>query len=186
MAVAGTRVLIVMGVAGTGKSTLARALADALNWPFQEGDDLHSPSNITKMAAGQPLTDEDRAPWLQAVRSRILGLEAVGQSGIVTCSALKRQYRDLLSGQSKQVAFIALEGDEDLLRSRLRHRAGHFMPDSLLDSQLADYEPPQPDEKAIMVRIERTVEEQVACVIRALNGGTPHYRADAPHSGDPT
>src|SRR5580698_10478573 len=135
-----------MGVSGTGKSTIARLLAEDLGWASAEGDDFHSAANVAKMHAGHPLTDEDRLPWLKAIADWIGVREAAGDGGVVTCSALKRSYRDLLRAGHPDVRFICLIGSHDLLEQRLEHRAGHFMPASLLDSQLDTLEPLQPDE----------------------------------------
>src|SRR5581483_9516711 len=140
-----------MGVAGCGKSTVAGVLAGRLGWPMEEGDDLHPAANVAKMAAGHPLDDDDRAPWLARVRGWIAEREAVGEPGVVTCSALKRRYRDVL--RDEHVVFVHLSGTRDQLLTRLRARQGHFMPVSLLDSQLADLEPPGPDEQALQIDI---------------------------------
>ena len=144
-------ILVVMGVSGSGKSTVAALLAGQLGWDLQEGDDLHPPANVAKMAAGQPLTDEDRWPWLRLVAEWIRGHTAAGRPGIVTCSALKRAYRDVLRGED--VLFVHLAGDREQLSQRLSARLDHFMPAALLDSQLAALEPPGPDEQAVTVPI---------------------------------
>ena len=128
-------VLVIMGVAGCGKSTVAALLAGQLGWDFQEGDDLHSAENVEKMASGQPLTDDDRWPWLDAVASWIREHDFAGIPGIVTCSALKRAYRDRLRGP--HVVFVYLAGDHDEIRNRLSARINHYMPPALLESQLA-------------------------------------------------
>lgn len=132
-------VLVVMGVSGTGKSTVATALAEHFGWQLQEGDDLHPKANIAKMAGGQPLDDNDRWPWLQLIADWIGAHIDSGTSGIVTCSALKRTYRDVLRRDG--VVFVYLEGSEELLRGRMESRTGHFMPASLLTSQLQTLEP---------------------------------------------
>ncbi|MBN9620991.1 MAG: gluconokinase [Actinobacteria bacterium] len=144
-----------MGVSGSGKSTVAGVLTGRLGWPFEEGDDLHPAANVAKMHAGHPLTDEDRWPWLARIREWIEAREAAGENGLVTCSALKRRYRELLDqgGTDRDVLFVYLAGTREQLLDRLRARQGHFMPASLLDSQLADLEPPQPDERAVTVDI---------------------------------
>src|SRR6476469_5186677 len=134
-------VLVIMGVAGCGKSTVAALLAGQLGWDFQEGDDLHSADNVEKMASGQPLTDDDRRPWLDAVASWIREHDFAGIPGIVTCSALKRAYRDRLYGP--HVVFVYLAGDHGEIRNRLSARINHYMPPALLESQLAWLEPPQ-------------------------------------------
>lgn len=148
-----------MGVSGAGKSTIARLLAARLGCDFEEGDELHPEANVAKMASGQPLSDEDRKPWLQAVARWIDGQIAAGRTGVITCSALKRSYRDAL--RRPEVTFVYLEVPRDVLQRRLVMRHGHFMPLSLLDSQLAALEPPAADEAALT--IEATAQpEQVA------------------------
>jgi carbohydrate kinase (thermoresistant glucokinase family) len=153
-----TTVLVAMGVSGAGKTTLGRLLAERLGWPFQEGDDLHPAANVAKMKAGHPLTDVDRAPWLAAIGRWIDGQIAKGQSGVITCSALKRAYRDMLDGGRPQVRFVFQEIDEATIAERLAHRTGHFFPASLLASQFADLEPPAADEPVI--RVDGTLPEQ--------------------------
>ncbi|HEY2297395.1 MAG TPA: gluconokinase [Jatrophihabitans sp.] len=159
-------VLVVMGVSGTGKSTLAGMLAARLDWDLCEGDDLHPPENIAKMAAGIPLTDADRIPWLERVGAWIREHVDVGRSGIVTCSALKRSYRDVLRGPD--VRFVWLDGTRDQLVARLTARVGHYMPVALLDSQLDALEPPGTDENAIRVDIAAPVAEEADEVVAAL------------------
>ncbi len=161
-------VLLVMGVSGSGKSTVGKALADALNWPFQEGDDLHPPENIAKMKAGVPLTDEDRAPWLAAVARWIDDQALQGEPGVVTCSALKRGYRDALRRDRPHLWLVFLEGSRKVLAERLAQRHDHFMPPSLLDSQLAALEAPGEDEPVIDVDIAQPIEAQVEAVEAAL------------------
>lgn len=140
-----------MGVSGSGKSTVARLLAERLDWPLLEGDEMHPPANIAKMAAGHRLTDADRGPWLARIRAWIDGQIARGEPAVVTCSALKRAYRDVL--RDPRVVFVHLTGTPELLRARLVARRDHFMPAGLLDSQLADLEPPGPDEQAISLDV---------------------------------
>jgi carbohydrate kinase (thermoresistant glucokinase family) len=161
-------VLIVMGVSGSGKSTIAEAINTHLHWPFQEGDALHPPSNVQKMHAGIPLTDEDRAPWLQAIKTWIDARVAASEPGLVTCSALRRTYRDTLVCGRSQVHLLYLKADPAVLQARLAQRTGHFMPASLLQSQLATLEEPGPDERPIVVRVDDTVEETVADTLAAL------------------
>jgi gluconokinase len=156
-----------MGVAGSGKSTVGRALADALGWDFCEGDDLHPAENVAKMAAGEPLTDDDRRPWLARVRAWIDEHVAAGTPGVITCSALKRAYRDVL--RDEHVVFVNLHGTREQLVTRLAARQGHFMPVSLLDSQLATLEPLGPDERAVAVDIAVRPAEQVRTVIDTLS-----------------
>jgi gluconokinase len=160
-------VLVVMGVSGTGKSTVARSLADALGWPMEEGDDLHPEANVDKMEPGIPLTDDDRWPWLDRVGEWIDGQGRKNEPGIVTCSALKRAYRDRL--RRPNVTFVHLSGTRDAIRRRMAAREGHFMPLSLLDSQLETLEPPGPDEQVITVDLGGTPEEEVAVVLAGLD-----------------
>ena len=142
-------VLVVMGVTGTGKSTVAGLLAGALGWDLAEGDDLHPAANVAKMHAGTPLTDEDRWPWLDRVADWISVHTASGTPGIITCSALKRSYRDRLRGPG--VVFVHLDAPREVIAARLNARLDHFMPPALLDSQLATLEPLQPDERGVVV-----------------------------------
>ena len=159
-----------MGVSGCGKSTVAGVLAGRLGWPFVEGDDLHPPANVAKMHAGHPLTDQDRWPWLERIRGWMDEREAAGENGIVTCSALKRSYRDLLraGGADHDIRFVFLAGSRDVLLARLRSRQGHFMPASLLDSQLADLEPPADDEPSVRIDIGPSAAAQAAEVLTRL------------------
>ena len=160
------QVLVIMGVSGCGKSTVAGVLAGRLGWAFEEGDDLHPAANVEKMAAGHPLTDDDRWPWLDLVRAWIDDELAAGASGIITCSALKRSYRDVLRGPG--VTFVYLHGSREVVSARLATRHGHFMPQSLLDSQFADLQPPGPDEQAITVDISGRAAEQADHIVRDL------------------
>ena len=146
--------LVVMGVAGTGKSTIARGLAERLGWPFGEGDDLHPAANVAKMAAGIPLDDADRWPWLDAIAAWTAEQAAAGNSTIVTCSALRRTYRDRLRAAAPGTAFVHLVGSPALLTERITGRKDHFMPPSLLRSQLETLEPLQPDEPGFTVDVE--------------------------------
>lgn len=155
---------VVMGVAGAGKSTVGVALAQALRIPFVEGDDFHPPENRARMAAGIPLTDADRQGWLQALSARIAQAQRAGRGVVVSCSALKRAYRDILRAGAPALRFIFLSGDPSLLAERLAARHGHFMPASLLDSQLATLEPPAPDEGAWVVDIRDDVARIVASI----------------------
>lgn len=159
---------MLMGVSGCGKSTLAARLASTLGWPFQEGDALHPPANIAKMAAGHPLDDADRAPWLDAVAAWIDARQAAGEAGIVTCSALRRAYRAAVCGERPQVRTVFLDGSRDLIARRLAARPDHFMPASLLASQFAALEPPDANEGAIIVDAGLAIEDQAARVIAAL------------------
>lgn len=176
MTPAGPTVAVVMGVSGCGKSTVAARLAERLGWTWVEGDDLHPAANVAKMRAGQPLTDADREPWLDRVAARIGAWLAVGGNGVITCSALRRRYRDRIIGGRAGVRLIYLHGDPATLRGRLAGRQGHFMPASLLDSQLDTLEPPADDEAPIRVAVEATPDEIVAAAIAGLmarTGGEP-------------
>lgn len=160
------RVLVVMGVSGSGKSTVAAMVADRLGWAFAEGDAMHPQANVDKMHAGTPLTDADRWPWLDVVASWIRTHLDGGTPGVVTCSALKRSYRDVL--RMPGVVFVHVAGSEDLIGERMSQRSGHFMPASLLASQLATLEPPQPDEVHVTIAADRTPEDESAEVIERL------------------
>ena len=158
-------IVIVMGVAGSGKTTIGRRLAEALGWQFREGDDLHPPANLQKMAAGAPLTDADRLPWLAELRRLIERCLAAGDDAVIACSALKASYREILAGGLDGVRFVHLAGSPELIRERLAHRPGHFMKAGMLDSQLADLEPP---EDALTVDVAGSPEEIVAEIRRRL------------------
>ncbi|MBN8753031.1 MULTISPECIES: gluconokinase [Variovorax] len=147
------QVLVLMGVSGCGKTTVAAILAGRLSWPFEEGDALHPPSNIAKMEAGHPLTDEDRAPWLRKVADWVDERIDAGENGLITCSALKRSYREVINRRGAGVVFVYLHGSRETIAARLMARHGHFMPPSLLDSQFADLEEPSADEPSIRVDI---------------------------------
>jgi carbohydrate kinase (thermoresistant glucokinase family) len=164
----GARVLVLMGVSGCGKTVVAERLVARLGWPFQEGDALHPPANVAKMHAGTPLTDDDRWPWLDAVAAWIDSRLAAGGNGIVTCSALKRAYRDRIIGARAGVRLVYLRGDRDLLAARIGARRGHFMPASLLDSQLATLEPPGADEHPIVVDVAAMLDDLGDQIIAAL------------------
>ena len=144
-------VLVIMGVSGSGKSTVGALLSDRLGWTFEEGDSLHPAANVEKMAAGIPLTDEDRWPWLAKVADWIDNRLDAGESGIITCSALKHTYRNVLNRRGAGVEFVYLSVGRAELTERVEHRPGHFMPASLLDSQLETLEPPTASEPAIDV-----------------------------------
>ena len=165
-------VIVFMGVAGAGKTTVGKLLASQLDWPFADGDDYHPPANVEKMRNGIPLTDSDRAPWLEILRSLIANWIAEGKSAVLACSALKRAYRERLRIGS-EVRFVYLQGDVTLLQTRLRERYGHYMTVRMLESQLAELEEP---ERAVVVNIDRSPEE-LAAEIRsqlALAGGSNH------------
>jgi len=164
----GVTVVLVMGVSGSGKSTVGAALARRVGWRFLDGDDVHPPANVAKMAAGVPLDDSDRLPWLKRIAEWIALRRSTGQAAVVACSALKRDYRDLLRGADPDLAVVYLTGERELLEARLAQRRGHFFPAALLDAQLADLEAPAPDEEPIEIHIGGTVPETVESVVRAL------------------
>ena len=161
-------VVIVMGVSGSGKTTVARGVADRAGWRLVEGDALHPPENVAKMHAGTPLTDEDRWPWLRAIAAEIDAMRARGESAVVACSALKRAYRDILIGGRSDVVLVYLQGSKELIASRLVARRGHFMPPALLDSQFATLEEPGEDEHPIVVSIDASPDAIVDAVVRQL------------------
>ena len=150
-----------MGVSGSGKTTVAALLAGGLRWDFEDADDLHPAANIAKMHAGIPLTDADRWPWLHAVARWIDESRAAGRHGVVTCSALKRSYRDIIIGDRPDVRLVYLKGDRQLITTRLACRHRHFMPAGLLASQFAALEEPTADEHPIVVAIDRHPKEIV-------------------------
>ena len=161
-------VLILMGVSGCGKTTVAQILAERLHWAFEEGDALHPAANVAKMAAGHPLDDADRAPWLAKVADWVDARLDAGQSGVITCSALKHAYRALIDRRGARVEFVYLHGSRELIASRLAGRHGHFMPSTLLDSQFATLEEPDPEEPAIRVEIGGSPESVADDVMAAL------------------
>ena len=161
-------VLVVMGVSGSGKTTVGKLLAGRLGWHYQEGDALHPPENVAKMSAGTPLTDADRIPWLQLVARRIDSWRSDGEAGVVTCSALKRAYRDIIIGDRPDVGLVHLDGSRALIGQRMAARKGHFMPTALLDNQFATLQEPSPDEGAIVVDVGGTPEEIVEAILRRL------------------
>jgi gluconokinase len=164
-------VLVVMGVSGSGKSTVAGILAGRLGWDLEEGDDLHPAANVAKMAAGEPLTDEDRWPWLDRVAGWVRAHTAAGRPGVITCSALKRSYRDRLRGD--HVVFVYLAGSREVLAQRLAARTDHFMPAALLDSQLAALEPPGDGENALTVEVGRQAADLAEEIITRLGRNAP-------------
>ncbi len=161
-------VIVVMGVSGCGKSTIASMLAQRLHWIYEDGDWFHPRSNIEKMHAGQPLTDEDRWPWLHAIAAWIDATRHAGNHGVIACSALKRCYRDVLVGERRDVRIVFLKGERDLIARRLAARDGHFMPPSLLDSQFAALEEPQAEERPIVVSIVPHPREIVEAIVQEL------------------
>jgi carbohydrate kinase (thermoresistant glucokinase family) len=174
-------VSVVMGVTGAGKTTVGEHLAERFNWEFEEGDRLHPPENVAKMRSGHPLTDADRAPWLTAVAGTIDLWRARGASGVITCSALKREYRRQIIGDRRGVRLIYLDGSRAQIADRLARRRGHFMPASLLDSQFAALEPPGSDENPITVSIDQPVEWIVARIAAVLSAkGNIRHRSGSP------
>ena len=158
--VAGIAAIVVMGVSGAGKSTVGKLVAARLDCPFRDADSFHPRANIEKMSRGEPLTDGDRWPWLQAIAAWIAEHRAAGTTCVVTCSALKRLYRDIVTNkQSSDVRLVYLKGDFDLIESRLKARQGHFMPPGLLRSQFDALEEPGAGERAVIVAIDTTPDE---------------------------
>jgi gluconokinase len=164
-----TAAVVVMGVSGSGKSTIGLLLAANLQWQYEDADWLHPAANIEKMHAGIPLTDDDRLPWLNAVAAWIDNCRRSGKHGVVACSALKRRYRDILIGDRADVRLVYLKGDEPLIARRIATRHEHFMPRSLLHSQFEALEEPGPDENPITVSIEPRPHQIVAQILPALN-----------------
>jgi gluconokinase len=157
-------IYVVMGVAGSGKSVIGAALADALGIEFVEGDEYHSPENVERMSRGVPLTDDDRARWLRSLAARIREAKETGTGLVLSCSALKRSYRDILRAEASDLRFVFLKGQRALIAARLAGRRGHFMPPSLLDSQLAALEEPSPDENAWVCDIRKSPQDLVAAL----------------------
>ena len=177
MATSAAQILVVMGVSGSGKSTVAALIAEKLGWIFVDGDSFHTPEHVAKMRAGHALDDEDRAPWLARIAVWIRHRLEAGESGVVVCSALRRAYRDVLTGGNPRVRVVFLDGNQALIAERLVARQGHFMSPRLLDSQFATLEPPGPDEHPITVgiteppeRIADRVVAQLAAEARAETG----------------
>jgi gluconokinase len=160
--------LVVMGVSGSGKSTIGEKLAQRLGWRFEDGDKFHPLSNVAKMSAGQPLTDEDRWPWLQAIANEIDRVCEAGEHTVIACSALKRPYRDILVHGRKDVRIIYLKGTQDLIASRLAQRKDHFMPPGLLASQFKTLELPDASENPVTVSVNAPVETIVDDIVREL------------------
>src|SRR5262249_13316286 len=158
--------VVVMGVSGAGKSTVGKCIAARLDCPFRDADSFHPAANIEKMSRGEPLTDDDRWPWLRAIADWIEAHRSAGTTGVVTCSALKRAYRDVVTAhQAPDVRLVYLEGDFALIDARLKARKGHFMPPALLRSQFDALEEPRVDERPISVSIEAAPEQIAARVI---------------------
>jgi gluconokinase len=161
-------IAVVMGVSGSGKTTVSALLSAALGCQFQEGDDLHPAENVEKMHGGTPLTDADRMPWLHKIAEEIDGWRAQGESGVLTCSALKRSYRDIIIGGRPDVTLVYLKGSHDLIRRRMAARHEHFMPVALLDSQFATLQEPTPDEHPIVVDVGGRPAEIAAEIMHEL------------------
>jgi len=162
-------VILLMGVSGSGKSTIGAALAQKLGWPYADADEFHPPANVAKMRSGEPLTDDDRWPWLKAIAAHIDGVREEGGHAIVSCSALKRVYRDILVGARKDVRLVLLDGTREEIFARMSARKDHFMPLALLDSQFATLERPGADERPVIVSIVGTPEEVAATILRGLS-----------------
>jgi gluconokinase len=161
-------IAVVMGVSGSGKTTIAAGLAKRLGWILLEGDSFHPPANIAKMKAGIPLTDEDRWPWLKAIAAEADKLTAAGQSAAIACSALKRAYRDILIDDRPDTLLIYLRGSRTVIGDRMAARKGHYMPTSLLDSQLATLEEPGPAERPIVVDVDQSADAIIDRVVEAV------------------
>lgn len=161
--------IIVMGVCGCGKTTVASQIAQRLNVKFIDGDDLHPKANIIKMAKGEPLDDLDRAPWLERIRDAAYSIETKGEVGVIVCSALKRSYRDLIRDGNQNVYFVHLEGDKALIMARMRQRKGHFMKENMVTSQFNTLEDPRAESKVMVVDIEGSQEQVISRAMAALH-----------------
>jgi gluconokinase len=166
--------IIVMGVSGSGKSTVTALLANRLGWTYEDADWFHPPENVEKMHSGQPLTDEDRWPWLQAIAAHINTIERNGNRSVIACSALKRSYRDVLIGSRRDVRLVYLKGSRELIAHRMAVRHGHFMPLSLLASQFRTLEEPTEDEHAVVVSIEPRPAKIVDTIVAQLGSEVLH------------
>ncbi len=178
-------VIVVMGVSGCGKSTIAARLAERLGWQLAEADAFHSPENVAKMRGGIPLTDADRAPWLDAIARWIDAARAAGRPAVVACSALKRRYRDRLIGARADVRLVYLQGEYELVARRMAARAGHYMPLALLRSQFETLEEPAPDEHAVVIGIEPDPEAMVEAIVAALGLAPGRASVAQPPAGGP-
>jgi carbohydrate kinase (thermoresistant glucokinase family) len=166
--IAGEFPVVVMGVSGSGKTTVGQLLAQRAGWPFLDADDLHPPRNLLKMQAGTPLTDADRWPWLGQVAEWIA--QHANAGCVVACSALKRAYRDLMREADPGLRLVYLQAEREQITERINHRAGHFFPLTLVAAQFADLEPPTPDEDPITIPIGQTSGEEVEAILAALAG----------------
>jgi gluconokinase len=173
--------LIVMGVSGSGKSTIAEQLAQRLGWTYEDGDKFHPASNVAKMSAGHPLTDEDRWPWLQAIADEIDRVCKADEHVVIACSALKRSYRDVLVHGRRDIRIVYLDGTQELIAGRLGARKGHFMPPGLLVSQFKTLEPPGADENPVIVSIDASVEEIVDDTVSQMRL-TPSVSSPSPRN----
>jgi gluconokinase len=169
--------LVVMGVSGSGKSTIGEKLAERIGWRYEDGDRFHPASNVAKMSAGQPLTDEDRWPWLHAIADEIDRVCKAGGRAVIACSALKHAYRDILVHGRSDVRIVFLSGSQALIAGRLARRKGHFMPPGLLDSQFGTLEPPDASERPATVSIDGSVETIVEDIVRQLKLNTASHGA---------
>jgi gluconokinase len=160
--------IVVMGVAGSGKSTIGEKLAERLGWTYEDGDRFHPRANVEKMSAGHPLTDEDRWPWLRAIADEIDRICKKDEHVVIGCSALKRAYRDVLVHGRDDVRIVYLDGSQQLIAQRLAARKGHFMPPALLESQFKTLQPPGADERPVTVSIDASVEVIVEDILRKL------------------
>ncbi|GBU09154.1 thermosensitive gluconokinase [Gammaproteobacteria bacterium] len=165
--------IIIMGVTGTGKSSVGKTLADAIGAKFIDGDDLHPRANILKMAGGEPLDDQDRAPWLERINDAAFSLEKKNEVGIIVCSSLKKQYRDLIRAGNQALCFLHLQGDFELINARMKARKGHYMRSNLLQSQFDALEMPDDNEKDVIpIKIDASFDQVVAKCLESLNA---HY-----------
>jgi carbohydrate kinase (thermoresistant glucokinase family) len=178
-------IVVVMGVSGSGKSTVAALLAGALGCQFQEGDDLHPRENVEKMRSGVPLADADRLPWLRKIAEEIDGWRARGECGVLTCSALKRSYRDIIIDDRRDLVLVYLKGSRDLIHQRLIARHEHFMPVALLESQLSTLEEPTPDEHPIAIDVGGQPAEIAQEIVRRLEDRQHETGERAPATIDP-
>jgi len=165
-------IVVTMGVCGSGKTSVGEIIASRMGWAFIEGDDLHPAANREKMASGMPLTDDDRWPWLDCIADRMRTIDQAGGSVVVACSALRQVYRDRLRRSGAEILFLHLTGDAGVIRQRMEHRSGHYMPPGLLDSQLATLEPARPDETLHEIDISGTMDQITEAALRSLSTGS--------------